>query len=436
MKILPPVDRRKTPSNRHGVSRQKYLRRENRAIRAAVRARIAESSIADVDTAKSKKIKIRQQNSSEPEFRLNPNSGVVNRIRAHNSDFVVGDRIKRPESSAGSGGAGSPDGEGEDDFYFTVSREEYLDYYFEDMALPDMVKKTLTSEEEYSLSRAGYASEGSPNRLDKKLTISRSSVRRRVVLNLRKRKLAELMAQRDELLRQISEAEAQGESATALQKALSELDVLIARRKKRLLSVSFIEKNDLKYRSFEQVPMPIARAVMFCVMDVSGSMSDWHKEMGKRFFSLLYLFLSRNYEKVDVVFIRHTTEAKEVDEEKFFTSRETGGTIVSSALQLMTKIAKARYPVEQWNLYGCYASDGDDWADDLPYVYTELADGIMPLVQHFAYVEISKDKKGEMWDVMQKVAEDFPHFNASRIRKAGDIYPVFRKLFKQKEGSS
>jgi uncharacterized sporulation protein YeaH/YhbH (DUF444 family) len=436
MKILPRVDRRKTPSNRHGVSRQKYLRREDRAIRAAVRSHIAENSIADVDTAKSKKIKIRQRNSSEPEFRLNQNSGVVNRIKAHNSDFVVGDRIERPKSGTGSGGAGSPDGEGEDDFYFTVSREEYLDYYFEDMALPDMVKKTLTSEEEHSLSRAGYASEGSPNRLDKKLTISRSSVRRRVVLNLRKRKLAELMAQRDELLKQISEVEAQGDSATALQKSLSELDIVIARRKKRVLSVSFIEKNDLKYRSYEQVPVPIARAVMFCVMDVSGSMSNWHKEMGKRFFSLLYLFLSRNYEKVDVVFIRHTTEAKEVDEEEFFTSRETGGTIVSSAIKLMSKIAKARYPVELWNLYGCYASDGDDWTDDLPHVYAELAEGIMPLVQHFAYVEISKDKKGEMWDVMQKVEGDFPHFNASRIRKAGDIYPVFRKLFKQKEGSS
>ena len=103
---------------------------------------------------------------------------------------------------------------------------------------------------------------------------------------------------------------------------------------------------------------------MFCLMDVSGSMDEERKDIAKRFFILLYLFLTRNYERIEVVFIRHHTIAKEVDEDEFFHSRESGGTVVSSALKLMQEIIRERYPLTEWNIYAAQASDGDNWDDD------------------------------------------------------------------------
>ena len=110
---------------------------------------------------------------------------------------------------------------------------------------------------------------------------------------------------------------------------------------------------------------------------------------------LLYLFLTRTYERIDVVFIRHHTVAKEVDEEDFFSSRETGGTVVSSALDLMREIILDRYPTANWNIYAAQASDGDNWEDDSPRCRDLLIHGILPLVQYFAYVEIESEEASE-----------------------------------------
>ena len=106
----------------------------------------------------------------------------------------------------------------------------------------------------------------------------------------------------------------------------------------------FIDSFDLRYNNHVRIAQPTTQAVMFCLMDISGSMDEQKKNIAKRFFTLLYLFLTRTYEHIDVVFIRHHTVAEEVDEENFFHSRETGGTVVSSALKLMRKVIDARYP--------------------------------------------------------------------------------------------
>ena len=119
----------------------------------------------------------------------------------------------------------------------------------------------------------------------------------------------------------------------------------------------------MRYRRFEPQPKPVAQAVMFCLMDVSGSMTEHMKDLAKRFFALLYLFLKRRYKHVDIVFIRHTHEAREVDEETFFYSPETGGTVVSTALEEMARIVDDRYPPDDWNIYAAQASDGDNTAE-------------------------------------------------------------------------
>jgi Uncharacterized conserved protein len=125
---------------------------------------------------------------------------------------------------------------------------------------------------------------------------------------------------------------------------IQEVEQEIDRLKARINRLPFLDTFDLKYNLLVKQPNPSSKAVMFCLMDVSGSMTQATKDIAKRFFILLYLFLKRNYDRIEVVFIRHHTSAREVDEEEFFYSRETGGTIVSSALKMMQEIMAERYP--------------------------------------------------------------------------------------------
>jgi hypothetical protein len=212
---------------------------------------------------------------------------------------------------------------------------------------------------------------------------------------------------------------------------IAQLEKEIRELKRRIDAVPFIDTFDLKFNNFVKRPVPSSQAVMFCLMDVSGSMDQATKEMAKRFYILLYLFLSRTYKNVEVVYIRHHTQAKEVDEHEFFYSQETGGTIVSSALKMMNDIINERYPAHQWNIYAAQASDGDNWADDSPQCREILARDIMPRVRYYSYIEITTRAHQTLWHEYESVASEFPHFAMEHIRKVEDIYPVFRELFKK-----
>ncbi len=188
---------------------------------------------------------------------------------------------------------------------------------------------------------------------------------------------------------------------------------------------------DIRYHRHNKEPIPHSKAVMFCLMDVSGSMDQHTKDLAKRFYILLYLFLSRNYDKTEVVFIRHHTSAKEVDEEEFFHSRETGGTVVSSALELMKMIIEARYSPTEWNIYGAQASDGDNWPNDAGRS-TELINQILPQCQYYAYVEITDAGDKPLWQTYLPVAGQWEDtFAMQHIPGPGDIYPVFHELFRK-----
>lgn len=171
---------------------------------------------------------------------------------------------------------------------------------------------------------------------------------------------------------------------------------------------------------------------MFCLMDVSGSMDEARKDMSKRFFMLLYLFLTRHYEKIELVFIRHHTQASEVSEEEFFHATETGGTVVSSALTLMHEIIRARFPSNEWNIYGAQASDGDNWHQDSGRCRELLTDHLLPLVRYYAYVQVA-DAEQNMWEEYSQLVGTHKNFAMRKVADAQDIYPVFRDLFK-KEG--
>jgi uncharacterized sporulation protein YeaH/YhbH (DUF444 family) len=199
----------------------------------------------------------------------------------------------------------------------------------------------------------------------------------------------------------------------------------------RLLAIPFIDPIDLRYSNRIKVPKPSTSAVMFCIMDVSGSMDESRKDTAKRFFILLYLFLKRAYEKIDVVFIRHHTAAAEVDENDFFHSRESGGTVVSSALHLLNKVISERYSSGDWNSYVAQASDGDNWDNDSVLCRQILTNAIMPRVQYYTYVEITDGPPQNLWEQYSEVATSHANFAMQKIVTPADIYPVFRELFKK-----
>jgi uncharacterized sporulation protein YeaH/YhbH (DUF444 family) len=161
-------------------------------------------------------------------------------------------------------------------------------------------------------------------------------------------------------------------------------------------------------------------------------MDENRKNIAKRFFMLLYLFLTKSYVRIELVFIRHHTVASEVDEENFFSARESGGTVVSSALELTREIILERYPTAAWNIYAAQASDGDNWEQDSMRCRELLTQSILPLVQYFAYVEIEAEEPQSLWMEYERVAATNPRFAMQRILGLADIYPVFRELFRKK----
>jgi len=292
---------------------------------------------------------------------------------------------------------------------------------FEDLELPNLVRKQLKHTDSYKLVKGGYLREGIPARLNVLQSLKGAKARRIALTGAIRREISALEKQLGELAEE-EDTEERRELLTKLERA-----------QRRLNQIPFLDDFDLRYNNMIQQPTPTTSAVMFCLMDVSGSMTQDIKNLAKRFFVLLHLFLKRHYEKTEVVFIRHHTKADEVDEEEFFYSRETGGTVVSSALDLMKTIVRARYPTDSWNIYAAQASDGENWQDDSPKCHDLLVKSLMPLVQYFAYVEISSSEGSDLWQTYAEIPGRFPErFAMRRVAEASDIYPVFRDLFERK----
>lgn len=415
------IDRRPNGKNKSAVNRHKFIRRYKNQIKKAVSDAIAERSITDLN--RGEKINIPAKDISEPVIHHGP-GGHRETVHPGNTDFVTGDRLPRPLGGSGGGGSGkaSDSGEGLDDFVFQISREEFLDLFFEDLELPDLVKTQLQKLMREKTVRAGYTSDGVPTNIN--------------IIRSLKGALSRRIALRSPLQGQLREAEKELEALLLLHgeagPGIAVLREKIAHLKARIKAVPFIDTFDLRYNNRVKQPYPSSQAVMFCLMDVSGSMDQGKKDMAKRFFTLLYFFLTGTYEHIDLVFIRHHTIAKEVDENEFFYSRETGGTVVSSALKLMEEIIDKRYSPSEWNIYAAQASDGDNWSDDSPLCKEVLTKSIMPRVQYYAYIEITEDTPRGLWREFQNVKRACPNFAMQRIEKAADIFPVFRKLFKKK----
>lgn len=414
------IDRRVNGKNKSAVNRQRFLRRFKEQIKKSVSEAVAKRSITDID--KGEKINIPTKDTSEPIFG-HGQGGRREVVQPGNTDFVAGDKIPRPQGGKGGGGSGegsaSNSGEGEDEFAFQLTREEFLEFFFEDLELPDLVKTQLTKIIEHKSVRAGYTTSGVPTNINIVRSLKGALARRIALRSPHIKTLHQLEQQLEELLLSLEEDDP---------KIIALKDDIEALQKK-IRNVPFIDTFDLRYNNRVNEPKPSTQAVMFCIMDVSGSMNEERKDIAKRFFILLYLFLTRTYENIEVVFIRHHTTAKEVDEEEFFYSRETGGTVVSSALEMMHEIISDRYPSSEWNIYAAQASDGDNWEGDSPACRELLTKHILPSVQYYAYVEITAYEHQSLWREYEKIRESFSNFSIQEIDGRASIYPVFRELF-------
>ena len=409
------VDRRLNPGGKSLENRQRFLRRAKALVQAAVKKSSQDRDIKDV--LEGGEVSIPLDGMNEPRFRRE--GGTRDMVLPGNKKFVEGDML--PRSGEGRGKASAPgEGDGEDAFRFVLSRDEFVDLFLDDLELPDLAKRKLAEADSEGLHRAGYATSGSPANISVGRTVQLALARRVALRRPRRETIEEL------------EAELAGCDEARRIELMAEIDALKAKMRR----ISFIDPIDIRYRRFETIPKPVAQAVMFCLMDVSGSMSEHMKDLAKRFYMLLYVFLTRRYRHVEIVFIRHTDRAEEVDEDTFFHGPASGGTLVSSALQAMHEIVKARFRPADWNIYAAQASDGDNAALDSDAVSRLLTERILPVSQFFAYLEVCEAggstfdmPDSSLWTLYQRLRAEGASLSTRKVRDRSEIFPVFHDLF-------
>ena len=374
------IDRRLNDRGKSAVNRQRFIRRYKEGLQRAIDDLVSKRKIADMD--RGGEVQIPARDISEPTFRHGP-GGDREVVLPGNRSFRAGDRIPRPSANQGEGdGQDAGEGEAEDNFTFALSREEFLSLFFDDLALPRMERKLLGQEKEWKTVRAGYTRRGTPANLSVPRSL-RNSLARRIALRNSGHK------------------------------------------------TPFIDEIDLRYRNRTRIPEPVSRAVMFCLMDVSASMDERKKDLAKRFFSLLYIFLSRKYEHVELVFIRHTDDAEEVDENAFFHDPKSGGTVVQTALRLMADIMVKRFGDGTWNVYGAQVSDGDAFGADPEKSRALLEEELLPAVRYFAYIEVPDDatRASALSHAYGRVTGE--RFAMRTVTARSEVYPVLRELFRK-----
>jgi uncharacterized sporulation protein YeaH/YhbH (DUF444 family) len=413
------IDRRLNPGGKSLENRQRFLRRAKAQVQSAVKKSSQDRDIKDV--LEGGEVSIVLDGMDEPRFRRE--GGTRDMVLPGNKKFVEGDIL--PRSGEG-GGRKSQAGQGdsEDAFRFVLSREEFVNLFLDDLELPDLAKRKLAEAESEGLQRAGYATSGSPANISVSRTV-RLALARRVAL---KRPRPETIAALEAELAECEDEERR-----------TQLEAEIAALKAKAKRIPFIDPIDIRYRRFETIPKPVAQAVMFCLMDVSGSMSEHMKDLAKRFYMLLYVFLKRRYRHVEIVFIRHTDRAEEVDEQTFFYGPASGGTLVSSALHAMNDIVRSRFRPSDWNIYAAQASDGDNSISDSEAVSRLLTGAILPVCQFFAYLEVGEAggysfemPDSSLWSLYERLRGNGADLSMRKVRDRSEIFPVFHDLFQRR----
>lgn len=433
------IDRRRNPSGKSLSNRQRLMRRARHYIKETVDKSVANRSIRDTKDGSlsgHEIITIPVKGITEPRFVHSSAGDLRHKVFPGNKDFVTGDRLPRPKlNGAGPGQKSSKDGKGEDEFSFGLTRNEYLDILFEGLELPDLSKRSVGKQETISQCRGGITTSGSPSNLNLVRTMRHSLGRRIALQRPSDAEMQRLEAQMERLLR------INNPTAEILDQH-KKLSQCLEKMERRRSVIGFIDPVDLRFNTFRPETRPNYKAVIFCLMDVSGSMQEREKDLAKRFFMLVHLFIESVYAETEIVFIRHTQIAEDVNEETFFYDQQTGGTIVSSALEKMRDIIADRYSPDEWNIYGAQASDGENYSQDSAKCADLLSKALLPVCQYYAYVEIipEREKKllttadagGELWQAYRRVQQIWPRFDIERVANQDHIYPLFRTLFSPK----
>ena len=416
------IDRRPNDRGKSAVNRERFLRRYKSHIQEAVKNMVGERKLSDMEHGG--EVRVPKKDLSEPTFGFG-RGGDREFVLPGNREYTAGDRLPRPDGGAGGGGGdsgGSGDGNTEDDFVFSLSREEFMQIFFDDLELPRLARTEFGRTNRHKSIRLGFAKTGVPANLAVIRTMSQALARRIALAGgLAREALA--------LEESFALATAVGDAGQAAA-IHAELD----RVARRHANIPFLDDPDLRFRNRVLRPEPIAKAVMFCLMDVSASMDAEKKDLAKRFFSLLYLFLTRKYEEVELVFVRHTDDAEEVDEQTFFHDTRSGGTVVYSALELADKIRSERY-ASGWNVYAAQASDGDAFGADPARSARFLRERLLPAARYYTYLELASDHPSDrpsaLWAEYERLSEPGGTFAMRRASARSQIYPVFRDLFRK-----
>jgi uncharacterized sporulation protein YeaH/YhbH (DUF444 family) len=401
------IDRRKLRQDRNLENRRRFFQRVKSQLLDSIQD-LSDHKIHEVDKTK-RKVSLDQEKIEEPHFAYAA-TGIWEFVLSGNSNllsngYVVGDEIEKPEESQGGRGSDpSEDGEGNDDFLFEVNEDEFLQLFFEDLELPNMVNKTIAKTDVYTWQRKGYTSSGAPANLELRKTF-RNSLGRRIALGRP----------------HVDDIEEKKEDET---------DEQYQERIAHWKRIPYIDPVDVRYRNFVKQPVPTFSAVIFFMMDVSGSMTEHHKDLAKRFFMLYYFFLQKKYLNVEIVFVSHTHVAKEVDEQEFFYSTDSGGTHVMPALKLISKIQQDRYPIDKWNIYMGQASDGDCFSQDGVASAEYMMETLLPIMQYACYINVFDGGRNNVTPLMEAYSRiSNENFDQVKVKDKKDIFPVFRKLF-------
>ncbi len=376
-------DFRKEGIDRSAGDRRRHRQLVRKAIRENVGHVISEESI--IGQSRDKRLKVPIKGIKEYRFIFGENTPGVGQ---GDGDSEPGQVIQRHRQNA-KGLPGEPGSDPGEDIYETeITMEELIELLFEDLNLPHMERKRFhVLESERLIKTKGYRVKGIRPRLSKK------------------KSLVQKIKRQQNLCRHASSENEDAEQ------------------------VSFHEQ-DLRYRHKVVTPKVFSNAVVFCIMDTSGSMDTTKKYLARSFYFLLYRFLHTRYQNVEIVFLSHHTEAREVTEEEFFHKVESGGTMISSGYKKALQIIEERYNPALWNIYAFHCSDGDNFTNDNNDAI-KYAQELAEVAQLFGYGEIKPTHSlswSSMLDLYKRIDKD--NFVTVTIRSKDELWPAFQRFLK------
>lgn len=386
----------KTIADRSASDRRRHKKKIEDAIKDGIHNIVSEESIIGQDGKK--KINIPVRGIKEYRFIYGDNKDNKRVGSAPGKDVNRGQKVGDAEKQKSPGNKGGNE-KGTEYYEVEITLEELAEYLFADLELPDLATRTIKNITGEKWKRHGYRSDGIRPRLDKKQT---------AINRIKRMKAAQRIKNANEEQQEIEGQDLQEEERFPY------------------------HENDLRYRHIKKDVKESSNAVIFFLMDISGSMSQEKKFLARSFYFLLYHFINSRYKKCEVVFVAHDTEAYEVDEDRFFKRGESGGTKVSSGLQMVQDIINKRYHPSSWNIYCFQCSDGDNWSEDNKKTL-ELAAQIRDVCQLFGYCQIEPKAERTAWDANNKLLAIYlplleQNFKMVEIAEKSDIWNAFKKL--------